>query len=61
MGEILKKLMSDPSFDHEEVNDWLETLADIKARYGAERAAEILTLLQETEAFLREHLPTATH
>jgi pyruvate dehydrogenase E1 component len=57
MGEILKKLMSDPSFDHEEVNDWLESLADIKARYGAERAAEILTLLQETAFREGIHMP----
>jgi pyruvate dehydrogenase E1 component len=57
MGEILKKLMSDPAFDHEEVNDWLESLADIKARYGAERAGEILTLLQETAFREGIHMP----
>src|SRR5687768_13952 len=57
MGEILKKLMSDPAFDHEEVNDWLESLADIKARYGAEKAGEILTLLQETAYREGIHMP----
>jgi pyruvate dehydrogenase E1 component len=57
MGEILKKLMSDPAFDHEEIQDWLDSLTDIKERYGAERAGEILTLLQETAYREGIHMP----
>ncbi|MES2202128.1 MAG: pyruvate dehydrogenase (acetyl-transferring), homodimeric type [candidate division FCPU426 bacterium] len=48
MGDVFKKLMSDPGVDHEEIRDWIDSLADIKARYGSERAGEILVLLQET-------------
>jgi pyruvate dehydrogenase E1 component len=57
MGEILKKLMSDESFDHDEIQDWLDSLVDIKARYGSERAGEILTLLQETAFREGIHMP----
>ncbi|HTB21846.1 MAG TPA: pyruvate dehydrogenase (acetyl-transferring), homodimeric type [bacterium] len=48
MGEILSKLKSDPLVDHLEIQEWVESLADLKARYGAETAGLILAYLQET-------------
>src|SRR5665213_180146 len=48
MGEILGKLKGDPSVDFTEVQEWVESLADLKARYGAETAGLILAYLQET-------------
>jgi pyruvate dehydrogenase E1 component len=57
MGEILEKLMHDPSVDRDEIQDWLDSLADIKARYGTERAGEILSLLQEIAYKEGIHMP----
>jgi len=57
MEDILNKLMGDPAFDREEIQDWLESLADIKARYGAEKVGELLTLLQETAFREGIHMP----
>ncbi|HTA17594.1 MAG TPA: pyruvate dehydrogenase (acetyl-transferring), homodimeric type, partial [bacterium] len=48
MGEILSKLKGDPLVDHLEIQEWVESLADLKARYGAETAGLILAYLQET-------------
>ncbi|MGH7442217.1 MAG: pyruvate dehydrogenase (acetyl-transferring), homodimeric type, partial [bacterium] len=48
MGEVLRKLAEDPLVDHEEIREWVESLADLKARYGAETTGLILAYLQET-------------
>ena len=57
MGEILKKLTQDPNVDHQEIQEWVESLADLKARYGAEKTGEILAFLQETAFREGIHMP----
>ena len=47
MGDTLRQLSEDPQVDHQEIQEWVDALADLKARYGAERAALILAYLQE--------------
>jgi len=57
MGDTLRKLEGDPSVDHEEVREWVESLADLKARYGAETTGLILAYLQETAFKEGIHMP----
>ncbi len=57
MGEILRKLTEDPDVDTQEIQDWVESLADLKARYGAEKTGEILAFLQETAFREGIHMP----
>jgi pyruvate dehydrogenase E1 component len=57
MGEILRKLKENPSVDHQEIQDWVDSLADLKARYGAETAGTILAYLQETAFKEGIHMP----
>ena len=57
MGELLRKLTEDPNVDTQEIQDWVESLADLKARYGAEKTGEILAFLQETAFREGIHMP----
>jgi pyruvate dehydrogenase E1 component len=57
MAEIFSQWMNDPAIDRDEIQDWLDSLADIKARYGAERAGAILALLQQTAYREGIHMP----
>src|SRR6185369_4438718 len=47
----------DPNVDTQEIQDWVESLADLKARYGAEKTGEILAFLQETAFREGIHMP----
>ncbi|HXB98342.1 MAG TPA: pyruvate dehydrogenase (acetyl-transferring), homodimeric type, partial [bacterium] len=57
MGDTLRRLTEDPQVDHQEIQEWVDALADLKARYGAERAALILTYLQERAFQEGIHMP----
>ncbi len=57
MGEILRTLSEDPSVDQQEISEWVDSLADLKARYGAERAGLILAYLQERAFKEGIHMP----
>ena len=57
MSDILRKLTEDPDVDHEEIQEWVESLADLKARYGAEKTGEILAYLQDMAFRQGIHMP----
>jgi pyruvate dehydrogenase E1 component len=57
MGDILKKLTDDPAVDHEEIQEWVDSLADLKSRYGAETTGLILAYLQEKAFMEGVHMP----
>ena len=54
MGDILQKLTDDPAVDHEEIQEWVASLSDLKNRYGAETTGLILAYLQE-KAFVESY------
>jgi pyruvate dehydrogenase E1 component len=57
MGDTLRQLTEDPQVDHQEIQEWVDALADLKARYGPDRAALILTYLQERAFQEGIHMP----
>jgi pyruvate dehydrogenase E1 component len=57
MGEILRKLTEDPQVDQQEIQEWVDSLASLKARYGADTAALILGYLQERAFTEGIHMP----
>ena len=57
MSDILRKLTEDPDVDHEEIQEWVESLADLKARYGAEKTGQILAYLQDMAFRQGIHMP----
>ena len=57
MGDILQKLTEDPSVDHQEIQEWVESLADLKRRYGADTTGLILAFLQEKAFVEGIHMP----
>jgi len=57
MGNILQTLTEDPAVDHEEIQEWVDSLADLKNRYGADTTALILAYLQEKAFIEGIHMP----
>jgi pyruvate dehydrogenase E1 component len=57
MGDILKKLTDDPTVDHEEIQEWVASLADLKSRYGAQTTGLILAYLQDKAFTEGIHMP----
>jgi pyruvate dehydrogenase E1 component len=57
MGEILRQLTEDPRVDHEEIREWVESLHDLKQRYGSELTGKILVYLQEQAFKEGIHMP----